>query len=122
VAAGKSAPTSVAEALNTIAMNISAAMTCSDAGPHMAFLDSMQKAVIGQIHKGAGGPQGGPPQGQPPAGPPGLQGGGTNIGQIMGGGAQPPATAGGPPTGSPSGVSADDMRRVMAQQSAGSEG
>jgi len=85
-----------------------------DAGPYLQLLDGLQKAVVGAVHGG----QKGPPQ---PGGP-GAQnqrpmGGGTNLNQLGGQPAQPPSAgpAGGP---SQSGISADDLRRMTAQQGA----
>lgn len=71
------------------------------------------QATIGIKKMGAGGGKQAGPPGAPPGGAPSPMGGGTNIAQLMGGGAQPPsAGAGGGP--SPSGMSADDMRRAVA--------
>lgn len=122
-AKGSGAPSSVAEGLHNIAMAISSTMTAPDAGPHLQLLEALQKAVVGAIQgppPGQGGKPGGPPgAGGPPPG--GMAGGGTNIQQLMGGGAggpqppsagpTPPGASGGP---SPSGMSADDLRRAQA--------
>jgi hypothetical protein len=107
---GSSAPSNVAEGLNGIAAAVNAAMLTADAGPYLQLLDQLQKIVIGAVHGGQKGPpkaQGGPP------GPP--QGGGTNLNQL---GGQPPSGPSAGPVGPPSqsGASADDMRRMAAQQ------
>jgi hypothetical protein len=116
---GNQAPASVAEGLNGVVSAISACLTAPDAGPHIAFLQQLLQATVGQIQKGnqpQGGqkPPGGPPgAGGPPGGPP--PGGGTNINQLMGGGASGgSAGSGGGP--SPSGVSSEDMRRMVGAQ------
>ena len=116
---GAPAPSSFAEGANGIVMAITATMTAPDAGPHLPLLESLLKAVVGQIQ----GAQGGAPQ-QPK---PPMQGGGMNLNQLQGQPPSPPTagpggpgSAGGPPSGmSPSGASADDIRRMMAQQGAG---
>jgi hypothetical protein len=115
---GTPAPASFAEGANGIVMAITAAMTAPDSGPHLPLLEQMLKAMVGTIQGGAGAQQ----QPKPPMG-----GGGTNLGQLQGqpgmppsagpGAPQSPATTGGA-MGSPSGVSADDMRRAMAAQGA----
>jgi hypothetical protein len=106
--------------MNGVVAAISATMTAPDSGPHLALLQQLLQAAVGQLQKvqnpgpppGAGGPPGGmPPGGAPPGGMP--PGGGTNIGQLMGGAPSgPSAGVGGGP--SPSGISADDMRRMVA--------
>jgi hypothetical protein len=120
---GSQAPSSVAEGMNGIVSAIAATLTAPDAGPHIAFLQQLLQAAVGQIQK-ANQPQGqgGPPGGAPPGGPPGAggppgggppQGGGTNIGQLMGGGGGPPAGPSGP---SQSGASSEDIRRMVGAQ------
>ncbi len=118
---GSQAPASVAEGLNGVVQAISACLTAPDAGPHIAFLQQLLQATVGQIQKGnqpQGGqkPPGAPPGGPPGAGgPPGPTGGGTNINQLMGGGAPSgSAGSGGGPTSS--GVSSEDMRRMVGAQ------
>lgn len=112
---GSSAPSSISEGLNGIVSAITAAMTAPDAGPYLQLLDGLQKAVIGAVHGG----QKGPPQAQqkpPNPGGAGMpQGGGTNLNQLQG---QPPAgpSAGAEGGPSQSGASADDIRRMAAQQ------
>jgi hypothetical protein len=114
---GSGAPSSFAEGMNGIVTAISATMTAPDAGPHLPLLEQLLKAAVGQIQK-AQNPQpqpGAPPPGGPPGAPGGMPpGGGTNIGQLMGGGGPsgPSAGVGGGP--SPSGASADDIRRMVA--------
>lgn len=113
---GSAAPTSVAEGLNGIATAISATMTAPDAGPYLQVLTEMQKIVLGTIHGG----QKGPPQAQQQQRPMGPPGGGTNLAQL--GGAPPSGPSAGPGAGpgptSSTGISADDLRRMMGQQAA----
>lgn len=114
---GNAAPSGVSEGLNGIVQAISATLTAPDAGPHIPFLTDMLKAVVGQIQKGnqpppkPGGPGGAP--GAPGAG--GPPGGGASLGQLQGQPPQPtgPGGAGGP---SPSGVSQEDLRRMVGAQ------
>jgi hypothetical protein len=103
---GSGAPSTIAEGLNGIASSITAAMTAPDAAPYLQLLQGLQQAVVGAIHGG----QKGPPRPQQ------QQGGGMNIGQLQGGAPQGPSAG---PTGGPSqsGISADDLRRMTAQQS-----
>ena len=110
---GSAAPSSVAEGIQGIAAAVSAAMMAPDAAPYLKALDSLQKAALGLIHGGQKGPpQAGQPQpGQQPGAPGGglnpPMGGGTNIGQLMGG--QPAGPSGGE-------QSPDDVRRATAAQ------
>ena len=113
---GTAAPASFAEGANGIVMAITAAMTAPDAAPHLPLLEQLLKAVVGTIQGGA----------KPPGGAP-QQGGGMNLGQLQGGPQMPPSAGPGAPqsaattggaAGSPSGISADDMRRAMAAQGA----
>lgn len=119
---GSGAPASIAEGMNGIVQAISAAMTAPDAGPHLPVLEQMLKAAVGSIQKQnapqGGAPPGGPPGGPPPGGPPGAPPGGING--LMGGPPQGPSAGpqGGP---SPSGASADDIRRMIGA-SAGTAG
>ena len=112
---GNQAPSSVAEGLNGIVQSIASAMSAPDAGPHLQLLEQMLKMAVGTIQGGGKPPPGAPPGGPPGAGgPPGGMppGGGTNIGQLMGGPPQgPSAGVGGGPT--PSGASAEDIRRMV---------
>lgn len=109
------APASFEEGANMIVQAISTTMMAPDAGPHLQLLEQLLKAVVGQTQaaKNPGG------AGAKPAGP---TGGGMGLGQMMGKPPSPPtAGPGGPPSPSSStGVSADDLRRVMATQGAGS--
>jgi hypothetical protein len=108
---GSAAPSSIAEGLNGIAAAINAAMLAPDAAPYLQLLDGLQKAVVGAVHGG----QKGPPQARPQGGA--AQGGGMNINQL--GGAPPSGpSAGAEGPMSQSGASADDVRRMAAQQAA----
>jgi hypothetical protein len=108
---GGQAPATIGEGLNAISAAITQAMMAPDAGPYLQLLDGLQKAVVGAVHGG----QKGPPQ---PGGP-GQQGarhsgGGMNLGQLQGQAPSPPSGPEGGP--SQSGISADDLRRMTAQQ------
>lgn len=129
------APTTVSEGLNTVAQALVQCMSAPDAGAHMPQLDQMLKMTIGLIQsKGqqAGGPPaggpGGPGAGGPPpgaGGPMGMPGAGPGgpggLAGIMGGGGGP-AGPGGPGKMSPSGASADDIRRLIASSASASGG
>jgi len=118
---GVGAPASFEEGANGIVQAITATMTAADAGPHLPFLQSMLQAVVGQIHIGKSPAPGGAPGGQPSPGAP-PAGGGTNLGQLQGRPPSPPtAGPGAPSSTSSTGISADDLRRVMAQQGGGGE-
>ena len=105
---GSGAPSNIGEGLNAIAGAITAAMTAPDAAPYLQLLQGLQQAVVGAIHGG----QKGPPRAQQ-----GPQGGGMNLNQL--GGQGPSGPSAGPAGGmSQSGASADDLRRMAAQQSA----
>lgn len=110
---GAGAPSSVAEGLQGIAVAVNAAMMAPDAGTHMQLLDTLQKIVLGALHgPGKGGAQPGaggrPGMGGPMGGAPG------GINQLQGAPPSGPSAgmAGGP---TPSGASADDVRRYSAQ-------
>lgn len=118
---GSNAPSSISEGLQGIAAAVNAAMMAPDAAPFLKFLEGLQKATLGAIHGGRQGPQQGQPgQGQSQQAQPGQPpaGGGTNLGQLMGGAPSGPSAgpAQGPATTSPSGISADDLRRSQAAQ------
>jgi len=108
-------PASVDEGLNGVAQAITATLTAPDAtNPqvHEALMGLM-KATLGIKHIASG--KGQAPGGAPPGGaPPGaMQGGGTNIRQMMGGAPSgPSAGMGGGPTST--GMSAEDMRGAAA--------
>lgn len=117
----QAAPASIDEGIGAIVNAIATALTAPDAhGPQGQALMQLLQATLGIKKMGAQGP---PKQGGPPGagGAPAMAaGGGTNLAQLQGGGAQPPsAGAGGGP--SPTGISADDARRAMAE-SAGTPG
>ena len=114
---GNQGPSSVEEGMNGVIHAITATMTAPDAAPHLPFLQQLMQASVGQLQKirqPAAAPGGRP--GGPPGGPPGMPpGGGMNLGALQGappGG--PSAGAGGGP--SPSGASAEDIRRMMGAQ------
>jgi hypothetical protein len=132
------APTTVSEGLNTVAQALVQCMSAPDAGAHMQQLDQMLKMTIGLIQTkgqqgggqpggpgapGAGGPPpgaGGPPPGaMAPGGPGGSAPAG--LAGIMGGGGGP-AGPGGPGRMSPSGASADDIRRLIASSASSGGG
>lgn len=110
-------PASVDEGLNSVAQAITATLTAPDAtNPqvHEALMQMMKMTLgVKQIASGKGGPPGGQqPGGQ---GQPGMQGGGTNLRQMMGG--QPSAPSAGMGGGpSSTGMSADDLRGAVADQ------
>lgn len=107
----------MAEGLAGIAHAITATMTAPDAGPHLQLLEALNKAVIGAIQGPPAGKTGAPGQAAPggqPGGAPGGMGGGTNIQQLMGGGGPQPPSAGAGGGPSPTGMSADDLRRGQA--------
>lgn len=109
--------------MNAVAMAITACMTAPDAGPHLPLLQQLQQAVIGELQGGGKSQPGAKPAG-PPGAPPGgapAPGGVGGINGLMGQPPSGPAGAGGGqpmPGGGPSqsGISADDLRRAMAQQ------
>lgn len=107
-------PASVDEGLNGVAQAITATLTAPDAtNPqvHEALMGLM-KATLGIKHIASG--KGQAPQAPPGGAPPGaMQGGGTNIRQMMGGAPSgPSAGMGGGPTST--GMSAEDMRGAAA--------
>ncbi len=118
---GSAAPASVAEGLNGIAQAVTAAMTAPDAAPYMKQLMTMQGAIVGMIHKAAGGAPMAPP-GAAPGPPPGAAPGGgaaPNFGiSALGGAPAGPsaAAAGGPGAGS-LGMDADAIRQLTAASS-----
>lgn len=122
MAKGASGYSSFAEGQAAIIQAISLTFLAPDAQPHWPLLEQIQKAVTAAgIQKPQGGqkPPGGPPGappgagGPPPGGAPPGGGGPMNLASLQGqGGGGPSAAASGGP--SPSGISSDDLRRMMA--------
>src|SRR5580704_2875743 len=111
-------PSNINEALDNVAMAVTAAMLTPEAmRPDIhEMLMNLQKATLGAKATASG--QGKPPaqpQQAPGGQPPAMQGGGTNLRQLMGG--QPSGPSAGMGVGPTStGMSAEDMRSSMADQ------
>jgi hypothetical protein len=84
-------PTTISEALQTVAQAITGAMLTPDAGPYLGALDAMMKGVISLGQHAHGGPPGAPMGAPPGAGGPPQQ---MALGG-MGGGSMPPGPGAG---------------------------
>jgi|ERR1700677_966736 hypothetical protein len=119
---------SFADAMTKVLSDLGAALALPDADPK--FIIQLQTAITGRLKQGQGGPPG---QGQPPPGPgqggppPGLSMPGAPSGGGPGGAPNPAGQSlaaphfGGSVTagpGSPGTTNADEMRRMIQQQTA----
>ena len=126
---------SFADAMTKVLSDLGAALALPDADPKVII--QLQTAITGRLKQGQGGPPGqgqpqpgGPPGGQPPGGggpPPGLSMPGAPSGGGPGGAPNPAGQSlaaphfGGSVTagpGSPGTTNADEMRRMIQQQTA----
>lgn len=124
-AGAQTAPASVAEGLGNALRELTSAMTAPDAIRYAGPLMQLQTMMLDLIHKTTGVPAAGTPGMPPGAAPggapgaaPGAPGGAPNL-AMLGGAPGGPSGAGGPPSASPTGATAEMIRRLVAGAAAG---
>jgi hypothetical protein len=120
---GTAQPASVGEGLSDVIRDLSSTLTAPDATTHAQTLMKALVSLLDLYHKVTGQPA--PPGMMPGAGQPGLgaaapgqQAGPQNLAALMGMGQGGPSAAGGPPSISPSGTTAEQLRRLIAASAA----